>query len=52
MNDAPTAGAPARLSIHGLHHSFGGVQAVAGVDLDFRGGEVCALLGENGAGKA
>lgn len=44
--------APARLSIQGLHHSFGGVQAVAGVDLDFRGGEVCALLGENGAGKS
>ena len=44
--------APARLSIQGLHHSFGGVQAVAGVDLDFHGGEVCALLGENGAGKS
>jgi len=32
--------------------SFAGVQALKGVDLDVRAGEVHALLGENGAGKS
>jgi ABC-type sugar transport system ATPase subunit len=35
-----------------VDHAFGGVHAVADVDLAFRGGEICALLGENGAGKS
>ena len=43
---------PPRLAIKGVDHAFGGVHAVADVDLDFRGGEICALLGENGAGKS
>jgi ABC-type sugar transport system ATPase subunit len=41
-----------RLTIKGVDHAFGGVHAVADVDLTFRGGEICALLGENGAGKS
>lgn len=32
--------------------SFAGVEVLHGIDLDFRGGEVHALLGENGAGKS
>ena len=48
----PDSSAPPRLSISGLSHAFGGVQAVADVSLEFQAGEVCALLGENGAGKS
>jgi ribose transport system ATP-binding protein len=32
--------------------SFGGVQALTGVDLDLSGGEVHGVMGENGAGKS
>ena len=39
------------LTATGLRKSFGGVQAVAGVDLELRAGEILALLGPNGAGK-
>ena len=40
------------LVLRGVRRRFGGVQALAGVDLDFRAGEIHALLGENGAGKS
>ncbi|MFC7545839.1 ABC transporter ATP-binding protein [Plantactinospora sp. GCM10030261] len=39
------------ISVRGLRKAYGGVDAVAGVDLDVRRGEVFALLGPNGAGK-
>ncbi len=39
------------LQATGLQKSFGGVMAVAGVDLTIRRGEVFALIGPNGAGK-
>ncbi|MCZ4352836.1 ABC transporter ATP-binding protein [Roseovarius aestuarii] len=39
------------LSTRGLSKSFAGLQAVSGVDLDLRQGEVRALIGPNGAGK-
>ena len=34
-----------------LHKSYGGTEAVKGIDLDIRRGEVFGLLGPNGAGK-
>jgi ABC-2 type transport system ATP-binding protein len=39
------------LAIRALHKSYGGVQALAGVDLDIAPGEIVGLLGPNGAGK-
>jgi ribose transport system ATP-binding protein len=40
------------LSFRGVTKRFGGTLAVHQIDLDFRGGEVHALLGANGAGKS
>jgi branched-chain amino acid transport system ATP-binding protein len=39
------------LEAHGLAKRFGGVQAVAGVDLTLGDGEMLGLIGPNGAGK-
>ncbi|MGH2554411.1 MAG: ABC transporter ATP-binding protein [Actinomycetota bacterium] len=39
------------IEIRGLRKSYGNVQAVRGIDLTVREGEVFALLGPNGAGK-
>ncbi|MEZ4703508.1 MAG: sugar ABC transporter ATP-binding protein [Rhodothermales bacterium] len=40
------------LTLSGIVKSFGSVQALRGVDLAVRAGEVHALIGENGAGKS
>jgi branched-chain amino acid transport system ATP-binding protein len=40
------------LQAQGLRKAFGGVQAVAGVDLTVHAGEMLALIGPNGAGKS
>jgi len=40
------------LSARGLSKRFGPVQALDGVDIDVRAGEVLALVGDNGAGKS
>jgi ABC-type sugar transport system ATPase subunit len=38
--------------MRGISKAFPGVQALVGVDLDVRAGEVHAVVGENGAGKS
>lgn len=40
------------LELHGVSKRFPGTLAVDRVDLDFRAGEVHAVIGENGAGKS
>jgi D-xylose transport system ATP-binding protein len=40
------------LSLRGVKKRFGAVQALGGVDLDVRAGEVVGLVGDNGAGKS
>lgn len=39
------------LRVRGLHKRFGGLTAVAGVDMDVPEGTITALIGPNGAGK-
>jgi ABC-2 type transport system ATP-binding protein len=39
------------ISVRGLRKSYGALEAVRGIDLEVRPGEVFALLGPNGAGK-
>lgn len=39
------------LRVEDLHLSFGKVQALSGVNLEIRDGEILALIGPNGAGK-
>ena len=44
-------GAPALLQVQGLRVAYGGIQAVKGVTLEVRSGELVSLIGANGAGK-
>lgn len=46
MNDSPL------LCLTNISKNFGGVQALSGVNLTARKGEVHAIIGENGAGKS
>jgi len=39
------------LRVHGLKVAYGGIQAVKGIDLEVRAGELVTLIGANGAGK-
>ena len=39
------------ISVEGLRKSYDGTEAVRGIDLEVRGGEIFAFLGPNGAGK-
>jgi branched-chain amino acid transport system ATP-binding protein len=40
------------LSVGALHAHYGGITALAGVELEVKQGEIVALLGSNGAGKS
>ena len=42
----------ALLAMRGIRKHYGGVEALRGVDLDVREGEVLAICGDNGAGKS
>jgi ribose transport system ATP-binding protein len=44
--------AETRLRMSNIHKRFGWTQALRGVDLELRAGEIHALVGENGAGKS
>jgi branched-chain amino acid transport system ATP-binding protein len=46
MSDAPL------LKIHGLEAFYGDSQALYGVDLEIRAGQIIAIIGANGAGKS
>ncbi len=48
----PVAVGEALLRVRGLHKSFRGVKALAGVDIEVRRGEILGLLGPNGSGKS
>ncbi len=41
----------AALHVEGIRKSYGGVRAVAGVDISIREGEILGVIGANGAGK-
>ncbi|MFF7458213.1 ABC transporter ATP-binding protein [Kitasatospora sp. NPDC008115] len=48
---APEEGPAPLLELRGLHVAYGAIEALKGVDLVVREGEVVTLLGANGAGK-
>jgi len=50
VNHAP-ASTELAIRVRGLRRTYGTLEAVRGIDLDVRRGEVFALLGPNGAGK-
>src|SRR5215203_3525969 len=43
---------PPALAVRGLEKRYGSVEALQGVDLEVRSGELVGLLGPNGAGKS
>ena len=51
LSAPPTTRAAAAISVRGLRVTYGAIEAVRGIDLDVRTGEILALLGPNGAGK-
>ena len=43
---------PPLLKLEAISKNFGAIEALKGVDMEIRAGEVVALLGDNGAGKS
>src|ERR1043165_8012955 len=39
------------IEVSGLRKSFGGVEALASLDLSLAAGEICGIMGPNGSGK-
>jgi branched-chain amino acid transport system ATP-binding protein len=55
LNNEPqtdAAAGPMVLSVEGVHTYYGAIQALKGVDLTIREGEIVSLIGSNGAGKS
>ena len=49
--ETPPAPGPLGIEVRGLSKSYGKVEALRGIDLEVRPGEMFAILGPNGAGK-
>jgi ABC-type Fe3+/spermidine/putrescine transport system ATPase subunit len=49
--EASSAASAPIVRVQGIRKAFGGVDAVAGIDLDVHGGEFLSLLGPSGCGK-
>lgn len=49
--EAPTSMSNILLQLTGVKVCYGGIQAVKGIDLEVRQGELVSLIGSNGAGK-
>ncbi len=52
MSSGPEPVSPPTIEVTGLRKSYGGIQALTGVDLAVQAGTVHAVVGENGAGKS
>ena len=52
MTHGSVAASPEAIAVTGLRKAYGGIQALAGVDLAVTPGTVHAVVGENGAGKS
>jgi phospholipid/cholesterol/gamma-HCH transport system ATP-binding protein len=52
MADGDEHSAEPFIKVRGLHHSFGSLHVLRGVDLDVTKGETVALLGRSGGGKS
>jgi len=52
MSMGSVSGSPSAIAVAGLRKAYGGIQALAGVDLAIAPGTVHAVVGENGAGKS
>ena len=52
MSEAAAEARPTLLSVRDVHTYYGSIQALKGVDLEIREGEIVSLIGANGAGKS
>ncbi len=50
-HSGPDAGAAPLLTVSGVHTFYGRIEALQGVDVEVREGEIVSLIGANGAGK-